>query len=100
MMIHVFPHRRTAERPPTKDHFRKWESTIPDMWAWYAGRQMGRRATTRGGRLSLDMDPALKLKASIAALRAGISLTELVSRGLVLALAELRDKAREQDDKA
>jgi len=60
--------------------------------------RMGRRATTTGGRLSLDMDPALKLKASIAALRQGISLTQLVERGIVLALAEIRAKATEDDD--
>ncbi len=58
---------------------------------------MGRQATS-SGRISLDMDPGLKLKASIAALRAGISLTALVERGIVLALAELRAKAKESDE--
>jgi len=59
---------------------------------------MGRKPTN-AGRLSLDVDAALKLKASIAALKAGISLTQLTERGLVLALAELRAQAKEDEDK-
>jgi predicted HicB family RNase H-like nuclease len=59
---------------------------------------MGRQATN-SGRISLDVDPALKLKASIAALKSGVSLTRLVERGLVLALAELRAQAKEDEDK-
>ena len=59
---------------------------------------MGRQPTS-SGRLSLDVDAGLKLRASIAAMKAGISLTELVERGIVLALAELRAKAKDEDDK-
>lgn len=58
---------------------------------------MGRRATN-AGRLSLDVDAALKLRASIAAMKAGVSLTQLVERGIVLALAELRAKAKAEPD--
>jgi len=59
---------------------------------------MGRQATN-SGRISLDVDAALKMRATIAAIKAGVSLTQLVERGIVLALAELRAKAKEDEDK-
>jgi hypothetical protein len=72
--------------------FRKWDTRIP----WYDNVKgedgMGRPATATG-RLSIDVDPALKLRASIFAMKNGLSLTELVERGLVLAMAEARAKA-------
>lgn len=57
---------------------------------------MGRQPTN-SGRISLDVDADLKLKATIAALRAGINLTALVERGMVLAMAELRAAAKDKD---
>ena len=56
---------------------------------------MGRQPTN-AGRLSLDIDQTLKVKASVAALKAGLTLTQLVERGIVLALAELRAKAQDE----
>jgi hypothetical protein len=50
------------------------------------------RTPTSSGRLSLDVDASLKQRAAIAAIKAGVSLTQLVERGLVLAMAELRGK--------
>ena len=49
------------------------------------------RPSTSSGRLSIELDPALKMRASIAALKAGVSLSQLVERGLKLAIAELRE---------
>jgi len=57
---------------------------------------MGRPATTTTGRLSLDIDPALKRTAAMHALRMGTSLTILVERGLKLAMAE--DRARKDGE--
>jgi predicted HicB family RNase H-like nuclease len=57
---------------------------------------MGRQATN-SGRISLDVDAALKMRATIAAIKAGMTLTQLVERGLVLALNELRAKAKDED---
>ena len=57
------------------------------------------RSPTNAGRISLDVDAALKMRATFAAIKAGMTLTQLVERGMHLALAELREQAREDADK-
>jgi hypothetical protein len=52
------------------------------------------RPSTNSGRLSIEIDPGLKVRASIAALRAGMTLSQLVERGLVLAMQEIRAKGK------
>ena len=55
------------------------------------------RSPTNAGRISLDVDAALKMRATIAAIKSGMTLTQLVERGMVLALAELRAQAKDED---
>ena len=43
---------------------------------------MGRPPNPKTGRVTLDLDPKLKLRASIAALREGVTLTELIEAAL------------------
>ena len=43
---------------------------------------MGRPASSRSGRITLDIDPALKLRANIAALKRQTTLTKLIEEAL------------------
>jgi hypothetical protein len=49
---------------------------------------MGRRATTTSGKTTLDLDPKLKERAAVWAMRNGTTLSEMVERGLRLVMAE------------
>ncbi len=50
-------------------------------------RPIGRPSATSSSKTGVYLDEALKLRASIAALRAGCTLSELVTRALVAYLA-------------
>ena len=62
-----------------------------DFWkrsgALCYGRRVGRQARLQGGRTTLNLDATLKRRAVLFALRAGVTLTELIEHGLRLALA-------------
>ena len=49
---------------------------------------MGRRATTTSGKTTLDLDPKLKERAAVWAMRNGTTLSAMVERGLRLVMAE------------
>jgi len=55
---------------------------------------MGRPASSRTGRITLDIDPALKLRASIAALKRQTTLTRLIEEAL-RAYLKTDDKRRD-----
>jgi hypothetical protein len=57
---------------------------------------MGRKPTN-AGRLSIEIDPALKMRATVASIKAGLTLSQMVERGLTLALAELRTQAKNEE---
>jgi len=43
---------------------------------------MGRPASSRSGRITLDIDPQLKVRASIAAIRRQVTLTALIEAAI------------------
>jgi hypothetical protein len=49
---------------------------------------MGRRPATATGKTTLDLDPALKQRAAVWALRNGTTLKEMVEEGLRLVMAK------------
>jgi len=49
---------------------------------------MGRRATTTSGKTTLDLDPKLKERAAVWAMRHGTTLSAMVEDGLRLVMAK------------
>jgi len=49
---------------------------------------MGRYAKLASGRTTLNIDPALKKRATLFALRHGLTLSALIEHGLKLAMAQ------------